>query len=114
MALVRAVALLVFLTALSTAQTLAQTTPVWQTPADSIAVLNTSGNQDFTYALVRDGSMHNHNTYCVTVGAHIGKLRVVSIGPKGIVLSNGRLLPNTAVAAQPTTLVATGQAIDLP
>ncbi len=106
MALVRAVALLLFLNALSTTQGLAQSKPVWQTPADTIAVLSTSGNAGFSYALLRDGSMRNHNTYCVTIGAHIGKLRVVSIGPKGVVLSNGRLLP--------TTLVATGQAISPP
>lgn len=106
MALVRAVALLVVLTALPTTESFAQTKPVWQTPADAIAVLSISGNADFSYALVRDGSMRNHNTYCVTVGAHIGKLRVVSIGPKGVVLSNGRVLP--------TTLVATGQAISSP
>ncbi|HUN28662.1 MAG TPA: hypothetical protein VMV65_02565 [Alphaproteobacteria bacterium] len=112
MALPRAVVLLLFLTALSTAQSFAQTTPVWQTPADTIAVLSTGGNADFTYALVRDASMRNHNTYCVTVGAHIGKLRVAAIGPKGIVLSNGRVLPNLDASVQPATLVATGQAID--
>ncbi|HTV93344.1 MAG TPA: hypothetical protein VMG98_11570 [Verrucomicrobiae bacterium] len=110
MALVRAVVLFLFLNGLSTAASFAQTSPVWQTPADSIAVLTTGGSQDFTYALVRDSSMRNHNTYCVTVGAHIGKLRVVSIGPRGIVLSNGRVLKNTAVSAQPATLVGAAEA----
>jgi hypothetical protein len=114
MALFRAVVLFVLLTALSTTESFAQTVPVWQTPADSIAVLSTSGNADFSYALIRDGSMRNHNTYCVTVGAHIGKLRVIAIGPKGVVLSNGRVLRNLAGNAQPTTLVATGQAISAP
>jgi hypothetical protein len=106
MARFRAVVLLVVLSALSTTEGFAQTKPVWQTAADTIAVLSTSGNADFSYALIRDGSMRNHNTYCVTVGAHIGKLRVVSIGPKGVVLSNGRLLP--------AALVATGQANSAP
>ncbi len=110
MALFRAVALLLLLNGLSTAQTFAQTVPVWQTPADSIAILTTGGNQDFSYALVRDSSMKNHNTYCITVGAHIGKLRVVSIGPRGVVLSNGRVLKNTAASAQPATLVGAAEA----
>jgi hypothetical protein len=114
MALVRAVVLLLFLNALSTTESFAQTTPVWQTPADTIAILSIGGNTDFSYALVRDGSMRNHNTYCVTVGAHIGKLRVASIGPKGVVLSNGRILPNMDASVQATTLVATGQANDNP
>ncbi|HTC30002.1 MAG TPA: hypothetical protein VK702_04695 [Candidatus Acidoferrum sp.] len=105
MALFRAVVLFLCVNGLSTAESFAQTVPVWQTPADSIAILTTGGNQDFTYALVRDSSMRNHNTYCVTVGAHIGKLRVVSIGPRGVVLSNGRVLRNTAVSAEPATLV---------
>ncbi|HTZ54719.1 MAG TPA: hypothetical protein VMB20_06615 [Candidatus Acidoferrum sp.] len=109
MALFRALVLLAVLCALSTTESFAQTTPVWRTPADSIAVLSTGGNQDFTYALVRDSSMRNHNTYCVTVGAHIGKLKVVAIGPRGIVLSNGRTLRNTAAAAQATMLVGVTQ-----
>jgi hypothetical protein len=109
MALFRALVLFAVLCAVSTTESFAQTTPVWQTPADAIAVLDTGGNGDFTYALVRDGSMLNHNTYCVTVGAHIGKLRVVAIGPTGVVLSNGRVLRNLAANAAPATLAATGQ-----
>lgn len=110
MALSRALVLLAVLCAASTTRSFAQTTPVWQTPADTIAVLDTGGNGDFTYALVRDGSMRNRNTYCVTVGAHIGRLRVIAIGPQGVVLSNGRILRNRAATATPATLVATGQA----
>ncbi len=110
MALFRALVLFAVLCAVSTTESFAQTTPVWQTPADAIAVLNTGGNGDFTYALVRDSSMRNHNTYCVTVGAHIGKLRVVAIGPTGIVLSNHRVLRNLAQSAAPAaTIAVTGQ-----
>jgi len=110
MAEFKAAALCIVLTALCISPTFAQTKPVWQTPADAIAVLDTSGHQDFSYALVRDGSMRGHNTYYVTVGAHIGKLRVVAIRADGIVLSNGRVLLNTAVSAQPATLVGAAQA----
>ncbi len=108
MALFRALVLFAVLCAVSTTGSFAQTTPVWQTPADAIAVLDTGGNGDFTYALVRDSSMRNHNTYCVTVGAHIGKLRIVAIGSTGVVLSNGRVLRNMAASAAPATLAVTG------
>jgi hypothetical protein len=108
MALFRAIVLFAVLCAASTTGSFAQTTPVWQTAADSIAVLNTSSTADFSYALVRDSSMRNHNTFCVTVGAHIGKLRVVKIGPAGVVLSNGRVLRNQAQSAAPAALVAAG------
>ena len=95
-------------------RTIDRISPAAATPADTIAILSIGGNTDFSYALVRDGSMRIHNTYCVTVGAHIGKLRVASIGPKGVVLSNGRILPNMDASVQATTLVATGQANDNP
>ena len=92
--MVRYVALLALLAATLAAPALAQTKPVWHTAADSVAVLSTGASNNFTYAIVRDNTMRGHSTYCVTVGAHIGKLRVISIGSEGIVLSNGRVLPN--------------------
>ncbi len=114
MALFRAIVLFAVLYAASTTGSFAQTIPVWQTPADAIAVLGTGGNGAFTYALVRDGSMRNHNTYCVTVGAHIGKLRVIAIGPTGVVLSNHRVLRNLAANAAPAALADTGTAASTP
>jgi hypothetical protein len=107
--LVIVVALLVSVLATPAGPACAQTKAVWQTPADSIAILSTGTDRGFTYAIVRDDGMRGHNTYCVTVGAHIGTLRVIAIGPSGVVLSNGRVLPNTSASAVPATDVAAGQ-----
>jgi len=105
----RTLAALTLLVALATAPAFAQTSPVWRTPSDAIAVLSTGSNHDFAYAIVRDGTLRGHNTYCVTVGAHIGKLSVVSIDQNGVVLSNGRVLPNMAATAMPASAVASDE-----
>lgn len=89
----------------------AETVPPWYTPADSIAVISSSNNGGFAYALVRDSAMRNHNVFCVTVGAHIGNLRVAAIGPDGVLLSNGRMLRNPAVATSPATLATAQEAV---
>jgi hypothetical protein len=74
------------------ARAFADDIPVWRTPADAIVVLSIGVTNDLPYAIVRDTAMKGHNTYCVTIGAHIGPLRVANIGPGGVLLSNGRLL----------------------
>ncbi len=102
------VALLASILATPAGPAFAQTKPVWQTPENSVAVLSTSVARGFTYAIVRDDGMRGHNTYCVTIGAHIGTLRVVAIGPDGVVLSNGRLLPNAGATGAPATALADG------
>lgn len=102
----RTLAAFTLLIALATATAFAQTKPVWHTPADEIAVLSTGANHDFTYAIVRDNGQRGHNTFCVTIGAHIGKLSVIAIGPNGVVLSNGRLLPSQAAGAALSGVIA--------
>jgi hypothetical protein len=106
--MVRYVALLALLAATLAAPAIAQPNAVWHTAADSVAVLSTGASNNFTYAIVRDDAMRGHSTYCVTIGAHIGKLTVVSIASGGIVLSNGRLLPNLSANAPTNALVAAG------
>lgn len=78
----------------------AATTPANVSVANAIQVVDTGRNGDFSYAIVRDGTMRGHNNYCVTVGAHIGKLFVVEIRNDGVLLSNGWFLPkaNYAIA----------------
>lgn len=103
------VALLLSLFALAAAPALAQTTPVWRTPDDAIAVLSTGTNHDFAYAIVRDNNMRGHNTYCVTVGAHVGKLTVIAIGAGRVVLSNGRVLQAATSPAPASAVAAAGK-----
>jgi hypothetical protein len=67
--------------------------PVWSVAADQITVISTGSVNGLTFATVRDGRMRRHNVYSITVGAHIGRLTVVSITANGIDLSNGRVLP---------------------
>jgi hypothetical protein len=81
-------------------------TPVWRTPADTLVVLSTGVSNDLPFAIVRDASMKGHNTFCVTIGAHIGNLQVASIGPSGVVLTNGRLLA-PASASSPAIMATT-------
>ena len=95
-----AITLLALLVISSGTPAIAQTRPPWDTPADAIAVLSSGQDHGFAYAIVRDNTMRTHNVYCLTVGAHIGKLRVIAIRADGILLSNGRLLPNATVAVQ--------------
>ena len=80
--------------------------PVWAVPADSVTVLNIGVANGLTFATIRDASMRGHNTYCVTIGAHIGTLTVTRIDASGVGLSNGRLLALT----QPQS---TNEALDL-
>jgi hypothetical protein len=104
----RTIATLALLISLATTQALAQTTPVWHTPADAVSVLTTGTVNNLTYAMVRDSSLRGHNTFAITVGAHIGKLTVIAIDDHGVLLSNGRVLPNMAASEVATTDLASG------
>jgi hypothetical protein len=100
--------LTVILTLALAAPALAQQ-PVWATPADQIAVVSTGTSNGLPFAIVRDAGMRGHNVYCVTAGAHFGKLTVARISSDGILLSNGRLVPaesTTAVAPAAATAAA--------
>ncbi len=68
--------------------------PPWVLDADRVHVLATGLSNGFAYAIVRDETMHGHNVYCVSRGARIGYLVVTAIDANGILLSNGRRLPN--------------------
>jgi hypothetical protein len=67
--------------------------PIWSVAADQVTVINTGSVNGLTFATVRDGRMRRHNVYSIAVGAHIGRLTVVSITANGVNLSNGRVLP---------------------
>jgi|SRR5579863_5657859 len=111
--MIRSILVLALTIALSS-PALAGTLPVWATPADQIAVVNVGTANGLTFATIRDSGMHGHNVYCVTHGAHIGKLTVVAISAQGITLSNGRTISNPNAPIQTTTLAdsANAQSID--
>jgi hypothetical protein len=89
-----ALTLIVLLLVASPLPVAAQTRPVWYRATDSLAVLDTGVNGAFAYALVRDSAMRGHNVFYLSVGAHVGALRVTRIDDNGVLLSNGRRLPN--------------------
>lgn len=84
---------------------LADGMPSWYRAGDAVTVVRTATTRGFSYAVVHDGSLREHATFCVAVGAHIGGRVVIAIRPDGIVLSGGRVLrsavapSNDAVAA---------------
>lgn len=92
----RTIAAFALLISLATTQALAQSTPIWRTSSDTVAVLRTGTANGLTYAMVRDNSLKGHNTFAITIGAHIGKLTVVAIDENGVLLSNGHVLRNTS------------------
>jgi hypothetical protein len=103
---IRSSILAITLTLALAAPALAQQ-PVWVTPADQIAVVGTGTSNGLPFAIVRDNGMRGHNVYCVTEGAHFGKVTVAHISSEGVLLSNGRLVPvENATAAAPATLTS--------
>lgn len=60
--------------------------------ATNITVVSTGTTNGLPFAIVRDNTMHGHNVYCVTIGAHIGSSTVARITTDGIELSDGRAL----------------------
>jgi hypothetical protein len=104
----RTIATLALLISLATTQALAQTTPVWRTSSDTVAVLSTGSVNGLSYAMIRDSSLKGHNTFAVSVGAHIGKLTVIAIDEHGVLLSNGRTMPSILANTVPNNDVAVG------
>jgi hypothetical protein len=98
------IALGFILTLALAAPALADQRPVWALSTDQITVISVSVTHGLPVATVRDAGMHGHNVYCVSPGAHFGKLTVMHISATGLVLSNGRVL--TALNS-PTTALAT-------
>ena len=72
------------------APALAQSTTVL--PATNVTVVSTGTTNGLPFAIVRDNTMHGHNVYCVTVGAHIGSTTVARITNDGLELADGRTL----------------------
>lgn len=104
----RTIAALALLVTLATTSAFAQTAPVWRAPADTITVLSTGSANGLPYAMIRDSALKGHNTFAISVGAHVGKLSVVAIDERGVLLSNGRVLANPFTRAIPNTDVAVG------
>jgi hypothetical protein len=102
----RTIAAFALLIALATTPALAQTNPVWQTTENTVSVLSTGQRDDFAFAMVHDSALRGHNTFAVTVGAHIGKLTVTAIDQNGVLLSNGHVLHNMAASDVATTATA--------
>ena len=67
----------------------AQDLPVWAAPLTVVTIGTVNG---LTYAKIRDNTMHGHNVYCITQGAHFGKATVTHISAHGVELSDGRVL----------------------
>ena len=72
---------------------LAQGTRIAQvTPATYVTVVSTGTANGLPFAIVHDNTMHGHNEYCVTIGAHLANATVTKITDATVELSDGRTL----------------------